>query len=152
MPEKASPGQGNDHDNPGTLISACGFRCDLCGAFAGNLAGPGDQRDVAAEWKKFYDIDMAPDRIICDGCRNGVVEGRELPARDCRTRTCVAERELENCGHCEEYPCERLDSVMGDVERTREKFEGSISEEERRKFFEPYRARRNFEEIRMNLR
>lgn len=148
----ANPGQGNEHDNPGKLISACGFRCDLCPAFVENLTGQSDQRNVAAGWKKFYDIDMVPERIVCNGCREVIAEGRELPARECQTRTCVVKKGLENCGHCEDYPCERLDSVMSNVERTREKFEGSISEEERQKFFEPYQARRNFEEIRMNIR
>jgi hypothetical protein len=135
-----------------SMISACGFRCDLCPAFHKNVSGPEHQTAVASGWKKYYDIDMAPEKIICDGCRSEIREGRELPAHKCKTRDCVEAGGLANCGYCDEYPCEHREATMSGVEKSRDAHENSISESERLRFFEPYEARRNFEEIRKTLR
>jgi Protein of unknown function (DUF3795) len=139
------------HMSEEPMISACGFRCDLCPAFFKNEMGPEYQAEIAAGWKNYYDIDMAAEKIICDGCRAEIAPGRELPARECKTRDCVADKDLENCAHCDEYPCGHREVTMSGVEKSRDNHVGSISEEERLKFFEPYEARRNFEEIRRSL-
>jgi hypothetical protein len=130
------------------MFSACGFQCDICPAFKDNIAGPEVQRVVAAGWKKYFDIEMEPAQIICDGCFSQLVEGRELPARECRTRDCVMGKGLETCADCAEYPCEHRETTMSAVEKARDEHEDSISPEEYEKYFEPYEARKNFEEIR----
>ena len=132
------------------MLSACGFRCDLCPAFKQNISGPEDQVALSKGWKKYYDIDMLPDQIICDGCRATLAQGRELPARECETRNCVMERGLDSCGQCEDYLCKRRESLMAGVERISEKHRESISEEEYSLFFEPYESRKNLEELRRN--
>ena len=129
------------------MFSACGFRCDLCPAFKDNIVRPGDQRVVAEGWKRFFDIEMEPARIICDGCFSEFVEGNALPARECRTRDCVTEKGLETCADCAEYPCEHRETTMSSVEKARDKHAGSISAEDHEKYFEPYEARRNLEAI-----
>jgi Protein of unknown function (DUF3795) len=130
------------------MLSACGFRCDLCPALERNVSCREDQEATSSGWKKYYDIDLPPDQIVCGGCRVAPAPGRELPARKCETRDCVTERGLDNCGQCEEYPCERKESLMRDVERTIERHAKSVSPAEYAEFFEPYDARRNFEELR----
>jgi Protein of unknown function (DUF3795) len=133
------------------ILSACGYRCDLCRAFHLNLRGPEDQQEVAAAWKEYYEIDMLPEQITCDGCPSGPREGRELPGKDCRIRKCNAERGLENCGYCDEYPCETLEETMTRVEKTLNRYRNTVSEEERARYFDPYGARANFELLRRTL-
>lgn len=146
------PRQGEEPRGVGILFSACGFKCDLCPAFSKNFTGHDYQLKIASGWKKYYDIEMVPETIICDGCHGEIAEGRQLPARDCQTRECVADRLLLHCGECGEYPCEHKESKMSSIETTRDKYRDAISEEEREKFFEPYDARKNFAEIRKSLR
>jgi hypothetical protein len=130
------------------IISACGFRCDLCPAYFTNITGPADQQATAAGWKRYYDIDMQPETIVCEGCRSVVRPGRELPARECATRDCVSEKRLVNCGRCESYPCERRESLMAELEGVFQRYEAIASRGHREKFFVPCDARKNFEEMR----
>lgn len=132
------------------LLSACGFRCDLCPAFNENVAGKAGQATVSERWRKYWDIDMAPEQIACDGCRSPLNPGRELPARSCETRDCVSKRGLDNCGGCEDYLCRRRENLMRDVERNTEKYVSSISEKEYSKYFEPYDARKHLNKLRDN--
>lgn len=134
-----------------SILSACGYRCDLCRAFHLNIAGPEEQRETAAAWKKYYGIDMPAEKIICDGCPSGPREERELPGKDCRIRKCTSERGLKNCGLCGEYPCEKLEETMTRVEKTLNKYRDIVSEEERAQYFDPYDARANFEALKRNL-
>jgi|BarGraNGADG00212_2_1021979.scaffolds.fasta_scaffold57908_2 Protein of unknown function (DUF3795) len=130
------------------MFSACGFRCDVCPAFKDNVVGPEDQRAVAAAWKKYFDIDMEPAQIMCNGCFSELVEGLELPARECKTRDCVTDKGFETCAECEDYPCEHREATMSAVEKARDEHAPSMSPEEREKYFEPYNARKNFDAIR----
>jgi hypothetical protein len=133
------------------MLSACGYHCEECGAFHLNIAGVEDQKETAAAWKRFYDIEMPPERVICDGCHSNPREGRELPGKDCRIKKCTAERGLENCGYCGEYPCETLESTMKDVEKTLNRYRDRVSEVERARYLDPYDARAAFEELRRTL-
>ncbi len=133
------------------MISACGYHCDECGAFHLNIEGPEGQEVVAQAWKKYYDIDMAPERIICFGCREPRGD-RELPAKECETRDCVARRGLDNCAECDDFICEALETKLKNVEETLNRYRNSVSDDERAKYFDPYDARATFEGLRKNKR
>jgi hypothetical protein len=125
------------------MLSACGFRCDLCPAFNENVSSEADQVATSEGWKKYNDIDMPPEQISCDGYSSPLRSGHELPSRKCETRDCVTKRGLGNCASCEEYLCDRRESNMRDLERAIEKHASSVSEEEYSRFFEPYDARKH---------
>lgn len=68
-------------------ISVCGIDCDTC---------------------KFY----ADKR--CVGCRNAAPEGNCIWEGRCDLYDCCAERELEHCGKCADFPCSTLKKWAAD--------------------------------------
>ena len=57
-----------------------------------------------------YKSEIKPEMINCEGCNSteGVIFSHCLV---CDIRGCATERGLENCGHCTDFPCEKLDMI-----------------------------------------
>ena len=55
-----------------------------------------------------YDLEDIAD---CDGC---IIEGGRLfsACKNCSIRKCARKKELENCAHCSEYICEKLEAFF----------------------------------------
>lgn len=86
-------------------ITMCGYRCDLCKAFATNIK-KNDQREMlSAMWQKYYDLNIPANEIYCDGCRCDKPDAKRVDM-GCPVRQCVIQKELNHCGECEEFPCE----------------------------------------------
>jgi hypothetical protein len=91
------------------LMAYCGLDCSGCPAYiatqANNIA---KLTSLAQEW-----LEGSTDHtlMLCDGClasdRTADVRIMQWCAK-CPTRTCVMERGLENCAHCEDYGCQHL--------------------------------------------
>jgi len=65
--------------------------------------------DIAQQIKKYYGQECKPENVTdCDGCRT---ESRRLfsGCSTCQVRKCARERGVENCAHCDEYACEKLE-------------------------------------------
>ena len=84
-------------------LAMCGYRCDLCKAFSGNVSQRDERGELSKMWKKYYDIDSSAQDIHCDGCRCGA-PGVRLDD-GCPVRPCVLEKGLNHCGECGEFPC-----------------------------------------------
>ncbi len=50
----------------------------------------------------------------CDGCLASNDQQLRSGALECGVRACNMERGLANCGHCEEYPCEKLEAMFSE--------------------------------------
>jgi hypothetical protein len=83
--------------------------------------------EIARQIEKHYGQQRTPEDVgDCDGCKT---EGGRLFCTGCQIRKCAAEKGIENCAYCSDYPCEaleklfttdvgareRLDAVRGDL-------------------------------------
>jgi hypothetical protein len=93
-------------------ISFCGLNCSDCPAFIARQTDDDEKRKETAElWAKEYNADIKPEDINCDGCHSdtGVVIGH---AHVCEIRKCGQEKQVENCGFCVDYACEKLNPIF----------------------------------------
>ena len=96
----------------GKLISFCGLVCDGCGAYLATKTDDDEKRkEVSETWSKLYGADIKPADINCNGCRS---EGETVFSycRVCGIRKCGREKGVQNCAHCEEYICDKLEKFF----------------------------------------
>ena len=96
------------------IIAYCGLICTECPAY---LAKQNDDNDLriktAEEWSKMYGADIKPENINCQGC---TIEGIKFAhCLKCEIRACGIEKEVKNCGHCDDYPCSKIQEFFGFV-------------------------------------
>jgi hypothetical protein len=132
----------DDKDTP--ILSMCGFRCDLCPAYYKNIGKLAEPNEISKGWSEYYDFQIAPQSIICVGCRES---GKHLD-EDCPVRPCVIEKLLKNCAQCDEYVCSKLKSRMESIENIKEKFDNNLTERDYQLFIKPYESRSRLENIR----
>ena len=95
----------------GEMIAICGLPCKECGAFKATRADDDELRAATAkEWSQMYNADLKPEDINCDGCRGGGVLFQHCTV--CEIRKCGVARGVDNCAHCDEYACEKLDEFF----------------------------------------
>ena len=98
------------------IIGYCGLVCSGCEAY---LATQADDRDalaqVVAHWREEYHApNITIDSVICEGCLGA--DGRHCGhCAECDIRACGVERNVVNCGHCDDYACEKLARFFGSV-------------------------------------
>ena len=137
-----------DHSKPvGEILTACGYRCDLCPAYEKNITGPEDLKTIRSGWRAYFGFDIPEDRIACAGCLN---EGTHADS-DCPIRPCALERGMRTCAECPDFGCERLKSRMGFVESVIPKFK-NIPEKDFELYLRPYLSRERLEKIRRTRR
>lgn len=94
------------------MLAFCGIECSECGAFQATKDNDNVKRvEVAAMWSKQFNADIKPSDINCDGCQseNGVLFSHCLV---CEIRNCAKTKKVENCGYCNEYPCNKLNMIF----------------------------------------
>jgi hypothetical protein len=99
------------------MLAYCGLVCDTCPIYlATREANLEEQTRMRAEiahlCKEQYGMNYEPADITdCDGCRT---EGGRLftGCRTCAIRKCAGDRGLENCAHCAEYVCDKLETFL----------------------------------------
>ena len=105
------------------MIAFCGLECHKCPAFLATQADDDEKRvEIAKIWSKEYNADIKPEHINCDGCKSdtGRLIGHCLV---CEVRKCGNEKELENCGHCNDFPCKKLDFIFNAAPDAKKKLE-----------------------------
>jgi hypothetical protein len=86
------------------------------GNYARVAAYKAEQSPAFASYARFEDVLAAFSRGPCGGCRSANVQC-PIP---CRARTCHAEKGVDFCFQCENYPCE--DPTFGPIkERWRQR-------------------------------
>ncbi|MGB2805593.1 MAG: DUF3795 domain-containing protein [Candidatus Zixiibacteriota bacterium] len=100
------------------MLGRCGYRCDLCAARSDD---PAIRQKLIDGWRKYLGHQMyTVENVRCDGCMN---DGR-LADKDCPVRPCAISKGVENCAHCDEYPCDKLEGLIC----SREKFVNRLGE------------------------
>lgn len=94
------------------MISFCGLNCRECPAYIATRENDDAKRQkVAVMWSKLFKTEIPADAINCDGCRT---EGGRLfgHCTNCAIRSCGMEKGVENCAHCADYSCAKLDGFL----------------------------------------
>ena len=119
-----------------SIISACGYRCDLCLAYRPNVkAHPENRQTLSDGWHIYFGFRIPPENIICDGC-SAIAEKRLDKA--CPVKPCVLERGLENCAACQDMICDKLRERLVDFNVIQAQYDQPIPKEDRRQFILPY--------------
>jgi hypothetical protein len=103
-----------------TIVAACGLDCGSCPAYIATQANDeAEIAEISALWSQEYGGDIKPENVWCDGC---VTEGvrRCGHVAECKIRTCVVERGLENCAACADYACDVLAGLFDHAPGARE--------------------------------
>ena len=89
------------------LISYCGVICSSCDAYLATQANnTAALKDIAEKWST-PELKFNHEDIKCDGCiSNGHLFNW---CTKCDIRICGVEKKVENCAHCIDYPCSKLD-------------------------------------------
>jgi predicted RNA-binding Zn-ribbon protein involved in translation (DUF1610 family) len=83
------------------LLSPCGLYCRFCGIFRAHQSG-----DEKLKEKLAPIYGCRPEQLVCNGCLS---EERFFFCRTCGIRDCAAEKSLEGCHQCDEFPCRLID-------------------------------------------
>lgn len=97
------------------MIAICGLICTDCPAFIATQKNDDEARGKITElWSTDQEILKLED-INCDGC---LTVGKRLIrfCKLCEVRHCGLERKVENCAHCDEYPCKKLDKLLNHMQ------------------------------------
>jgi hypothetical protein len=118
------------------ILARCGFRCDLCPGYSGNIHSVQDRQETSDGWFKYAGFRVAPEDINCPGCfgKNKTLD------RQCPVRPCVMEKGFENCGYCPDMPCDKLNTRMNFVEE-RLSVLSTVPEDAYDKFLRPYASK-----------
>jgi len=94
------------------MISYCGIDCSACPAYLATQADDNAKREkVAAFWSKMFGAQIPAEAINCDGCTQS--EGRLFGhCTTCAVRLCAREKDLDSCGRCSDYLCEKLNGLL----------------------------------------
>ena len=134
----------------GTILTRCGYRCDLCLAYKPNVeANPANQQILSDGWHQYFGFRLPPEEIYCDGC---MADDPKLIDQNCPVRPCVIEKGLENCAQCELYVCEKLTERLVVFEEVRNRVGKEIPEYDYLCFIRPYENKRRLNGLRAAMK
>jgi hypothetical protein len=107
-------------------LAYCGNDCNACPRYVATLSGNREHlKAVANCWKTagLRDTTPSPHEMICYGCSS---------TNTCTflIRECALGRGVDNCGRCEQSPCQRLANVFQFAELSAKKCRNGCSKEE----------------------
>ncbi len=124
------------------ILARCGYRCDLCPGYSGNIRSDKDRQATSDGWHKYFGFRIAPEDINCGGCFGD----NEPLDKECPVRPCVLQRGLDNCGYCPDMPCEKLKTRMDFIEQYLGDLSG-IPKDDYDRFLMPYLSKDRLVEI-----
>lgn len=81
------------------VAAACGLYCEACSLYIATMEDPERLKMIAA---RFH---VSEEAAKCHGCRS---DKRFPQCESCKMSACTAQRGIDFCGECAEYPCEHL--------------------------------------------
>ena len=105
------------------LIATCGLVCTNCPAYlATRDKNTESMKRIAQQWSAEYGKELRVDDCWCNGCRSESGPWMSHCA-ECGIRACGVEKNLNHCGDCADYPCEKLTEFFGFVPDARKTLE-----------------------------
>lgn len=97
------------------MIAFCGLICTDCPTYIATQKNNDEERKKIAEQWSSDQYPLKPEDINCDGC---LAVGKKLIkfCNMCEVRACGFERNIENCAHCSEYLCEKLNKLLEHIQ------------------------------------
>jgi hypothetical protein len=131
------------------ILTRCGYRCDLCLAYAPNVAAKDNRRALSDGWFALYGFRIPAEEIICDGC---MARGEpRLIDKGCPVRPCAMAKGLDTCASCAEYCCEKLKPRLVDRAQLEAKLGRKLEEAEYESLVRPYESKERLDEIRSRM-
>ncbi len=98
-------------------VSYCGLICRTCPISLATREKDRKEQvrmraEIARQCNEHYGTSYTSEDITdCDGCR---AEGGRLfsPSQNCAIRICAKQKGIENCAHCDEYACGKLEEFF----------------------------------------
>ena len=87
------------------LAAVCGLYCEACSLFIATKEDPERLKQLAAKFQ------LSEEVMRCYGCRS---EKRGPYRQQCAMFSCAAERGVDFCVECPEYPCETLKAFQAE--------------------------------------
>lgn len=88
------------------LAAICGLFCPACSLYIGTSEKPDRLKAMARR------MNRPVEDLECQGCR---AEKRSFFCRNiCKMSSCAAEKGIEFCGECDEYPCLELKAFQAE--------------------------------------
>ncbi|MCW4052488.1 MAG: DUF3795 domain-containing protein [Candidatus Bathyarchaeota archaeon] len=87
----------------------CGLLCDECVAFIATQRDDDAMRHKVVKMWSTEDEQLKIEDVDCDGCMIG---GKLYSyCAVCDVRKCGTRKNVKNCGNCEKFPCNRLETL-----------------------------------------
>jgi hypothetical protein len=94
------------------MIAYCGLVCTGCPAFIATQKDDNAERQKVVEKWSSEEYPMTSEDINCDGCL--AVDKRLIKfCNECEVRACGSEKKVENCAHCDDFACDKLEKLWG---------------------------------------
>ena len=114
-------------------VSYCGLVCETCAIYlATREQNPKKKHelrvDIAQQIKERYGQECKPEDVNdCDGCKteNGSLFSG---CHSCQIRKCTQKKDIENCAHCSEYACDKLQEFFVKDPQAKERLDAVKSE------------------------
>jgi hypothetical protein len=96
-------------------IGYCGMVCRGCPVYWVSMEQDGERRkrmqaEIARISNEMYKTKLAAEDVTgCGGCKG---DSDQMFCKDCAIRPCAAEKGIENCAHCNDYPCDKLEPAF----------------------------------------
>jgi hypothetical protein len=128
------------------ILSKCGYRCDLCLAYAPNISEHPENPQILSDgWFKYFGFRIPAEQIYCDGC---LAVDTRLIDKECPVRPCVLERGYANCAQCDEYGCSKLVERWVTLEDMLVKSSEIIPVDDYERFIRPYENKKRLDALR----
>jgi hypothetical protein len=109
-------------------VAYCGLPCHSCPIRLATREQDEEKKyemrvDVARQIKERYGMECKPEDVNdCDGCKaeTGILY---WGCKNCPIRKCASEKAVENCAHCDEYACEKLEGFFAKEPISRERLD-----------------------------
>jgi hypothetical protein len=132
--------------NEGEVLTKCGYRCDLCLAYAPNVAAEDRRQHLSDGWFAIYGFRIPPEQIVCEGCVS--CDDPLLIDKGCPVRPCVVAKGFPNCASCADYVCEKLSQRIVERSELEGKLGRPLGVDEYERFVRPYESKPRLDALR----
>lgn len=90
------------------MLAFCGYDCNMCPV---KCATENEDLDLVRRMLLNANEEETLHTIGCNGCRAN--DNVNKFCCSCSIRLCALEKNVENCGKCLNFPCDKLNSISG---------------------------------------
>jgi len=94
-----------------TNIVYCGFDCHECLIYKATLKADTEYKEFVRSKYSSKDYTLRLEDINCTGCYKDSEKLFKF-CKECEIRICGIAKDIDNCGECDNYPCEKLEKAF----------------------------------------